>query len=226
MGQKKSKLLQFDDDIKTLKNELQTLKDLDKNQDGTITKNEFISWKNEQKVKMIDLEQKIEEQLNNKYAKILSEKDSQLMDSKNKIEELTKQINALKNMNTGLENKISHANSNNQNKDELNKLQELSKIKVDEFVEKLLNDENVNIGYLPDFVERQIYKNVFNLIIGLLNNTLSTTSVKLLGHELTFMITPEPEPQPPPISVEKTLLVPMNQSKTKKNHKKVNDLSI
>lgn len=197
MGQKKSTLLRLDGDIKTLKNELQTLKDLDKNQDGVITKDEFVSWKNEQKIKMVDLEKKIEEQLNNKYAKIISEKDSQLMDSKNKIEELTKQLNALKGMNLNLENKISHA----KNADNSDKLQELSKAKVDEFVEKLLNDENVNIGYLPDFVERQIYKNIFNLIIGLLNNTLSTTSVKLLGHELTFMITPDQpdgiEPQTP-----------------------------
>ena len=187
---KKSKLLSLSDDIKTLKNELQSLKDLDKNHDGIITKDEFLEWKNEQKGKMTDLEKKIEEQLNNKYAKIISEKDAQLVDSKNKIDELTKQMEALKNINSGLEAKLIHVDSPN-NTEALNKLQELSKAKIDEFVEQLLNDKNVNIGYLPDFVERQIYKNVFNLIIGLLNNTLSTASVKLLGHQLTFMITPE-----------------------------------
>lgn len=188
-SEKSNKMLELSYDIKLLQNELKSLKNLDKNQDGIITKDEFILWKNEQKVKMSDLEKKIEEQITSKYTKILSEKDSQIVDYKNKIEEMNKQMIALKNMNSNLEAKMLSSNAHNPN--ELAKLQELSNAKVDEFVDKLLNDKNVNIGYLPDFVERQMYKNIFTLLIGLINNTLSTTAVKLLGHQLTFMITPE-----------------------------------
>lgn len=190
MGGSSSKLYQLDTDIQILKNQLKELKDLDRNNDGIITKDEFIDWKDEQKNKMIELERKVEEQVSNKYNKMLIEKESEINENKHKIAELTKQIDALKNINSGLESKILTVQQHNVNIGD-HKLQELSKQRVDEFVEKLLSDNKVNIGYLPDFVERQIYKNVFNLMIGLMDNTLSSTSVKLLGHELTFNIKPE-----------------------------------
>ncbi|QKF94287.1 EF-hand domain-containing protein [Fadolivirus algeromassiliense] len=190
MGSSSSKLYQLSADIQQLKNQLQELKDLDKNNDGVITKDEFRSWKDEQKTKMIDLERRVEEQVANKYNKMLIEKQTEIAEANHKIAELTKQLEAMKNINTGLESKLTTTQQHNLQLAG-GKIQELSKQRIDEFVEKLLNDKNVNIGYLPDFVERQIYKNVFNLIVGLLDNTLSSTSVKLLGHELTFNITPE-----------------------------------
>jgi len=67
----------------------------------------------------------------------------------------------------------------------------ISKEKIDEYVEKLLTDENINIKYLPDFVERQIYRNVFNLMINLLENICETTNVSLLGHQITMGIKPQ-----------------------------------
>ena len=185
MGGSTSKMYQLDNDLQMLKAQLKDLKELDKNDDGVITKDEFITWKGEQKERMVELERKVEEQVSNKYNKMLIEKEGEITEGKRKIEELMKQVEALKTINGGLEK------ANVLKVQSGGKLQELSKQKVDEFVEKLLSNASVNIGYLPDFVERQIYRNVLNLLIGLLDSTLDSASVKFMGHEVTFNIKPE-----------------------------------
>lgn len=62
----------------------------------------------------------------------------------------------------------------------------LSKERLKDFVEKMIKDEDVNIDYLPDFVERKIYTNVFNLLINLLDETASTAGIDVLGHRIEF----------------------------------------
>lgn len=64
----------------------------------------------------------------------------------------------------------------------------LSKERLNEIVENMIQDENVNIDYLPDWVERKIYRNVFTILINLLDESLETTKVKLLGHQINFNI--------------------------------------
>jgi len=141
---------------------------------------------------MKELEEKVEEQFVKKYDKILSDKDIEILNANKKIEELTKQIDTLKNLNNMLDIKYHHDAIIDES-EEKEKQRQLSKEKVNEFVNNLLDDHAVNINYLPDFVEKQIYKNVFNLLIGLLNKSLGSISINFLGHELTFMITPEKE---------------------------------
>ena len=189
MGSSKSTLKKYSKEIQDLKNEMQALRSVDKNHDGVITKEEFTDWQKKQKTKMEEIEAKLEKEITNKYSKLLSEKDIELSNTKNKLDELTKQLNSLKTINTGLEKQAIETNEHKTV--ELDKIQELSKAKIDEFIEKLLADEKVNIGYLPDFVERQLYRNIFNMLIGLLKNVLSTTNIGLLGHQLTFSIQPE-----------------------------------
>jgi len=64
----------------------------------------------------------------------------------------------------------------------------LSKKRLKHFVETLIKDEDINIDYLPDFVERKIYENVFNLLINLLDETVGTTGIDVLGHRMEFNI--------------------------------------
>lgn len=68
--------------------------------------------------------------------------------------------------------------SSNQNKSDV------SRLKIEEFVDKMLEDENVNIKYLPDFVEKKIYINVFNLVLGLLDNLMDSTKIEFMGHHI------------------------------------------
>ena len=187
MGNKKSK--QLSNDILLLKNQLQELKNIDKNDDGFITKDEFLDWKKNQRDKLDELEKNIEKRVTDKYNKILVEKDLELNQTKNKMGELTKQLESLKNMNSMLEAKL--LDKNKTLEVENANLSEISKHKIDEFVEELLKNENVNIGYLPDFVERQIYKNIFGVLIGLMETTLKTTSINFLGHQMSFNVKPE-----------------------------------
>ncbi len=168
-------------EIQLLKEQIQSLmqKEARVVNSEMITKDEF----NLLKQKFEKLEEDVEKKVSMKYNQMLFDKDAQ-------INELAKQVESLKSINSGLELKIKNMIVDPTNPVS-NKINELSKAKIDEFVEKLLNDTNVNIKYLPDFVERAIYKNVLNLIIGLLNNTLNTVSIKFLGHQLTFDIMPD-----------------------------------
>ena len=123
--------------------------------------------------------------------------NNQNREYKKKISELNKQIDTLKYMNSSLTDKTINDSSdlsgvsNNMDLRE-NKLQlnELSKKRINAFVENMLNDKHVNIKYLPDFVEKQIYRNVFSLFMNVLDNILETTNLQFMGHSVTFDIKP------------------------------------
>lgn len=67
----------------------------------------------------------------------------------------------------------------------------LSSERVDEFVERLLQDPNISIKYLPDFVERQIYRNVFMVFMGLLQSIVDSSALEVIGHQLKFSLEPK-----------------------------------
>ena len=130
-----------------------------------------------------------EEKLKLEFEKL--EKDKTI----SRTDKLDKQVMLLKNINIILELRQNEINF------EINKIKnmnnlfekntcELSHIKIDEYIDSLLNNENVNIKYIPDIAERQIYRNVFTMIVNILDETLKQTSVKFLGHQLTFELKP------------------------------------
>ena len=40
-----------------------------------------------------------------------------------------------------------------------------SEEKIDEFVDKLLKNQSINMSLMPDYIEKQLYKNVFSIKI-------------------------------------------------------------
>lgn len=141
------------------------LSSLDYNRDGVVTKDELEQFKKD----------------------ILQNKEKELFEAKNEILELKKQIESLKEINSQLQSTQnimdtvqSHPNP-------------ISTKNIEIIVEKMLNDENVNIKYLPDFVERQLYKNMFKMILKLFDQITNNTSVNLLGHRLHVEMEPLPE---------------------------------
>lgn len=66
----------------------------------------------------------------------------------------------------------------------------ISRQRIDEFVEQMLQDPAINISYLPDVVERQIYRNVFQVMLGTLDKLLHDSSIRFLGHEITMSLRP------------------------------------
>ena len=113
--------------------------------------------------------------------------------------DLRKQIEILNNKLVNLETKHNTYVANNppitkeSNEKRVKKLSDISTAEIDKFVEEILKDPNVNIGYLPDWVERKIYKNVFTIALGLVDKFADTTSVKFLGHELKFDLVSDEE---------------------------------
>jgi len=143
---------------KKLEERLTLLEQVDKNNDMKITERELNKW----------WEDKMNSEKEKNKNLIL-----ELENSKKQIEDMKKIINNI------------DLSSNTIKKDNI---KELSKIKIEEFVEKLISDEQLNINWLPDYVERQIYFNVFNIIMRLLTDILEDTSLELIGHKIKFNI--------------------------------------
>ncbi len=106
-------------------------------------------------------------------------------------------------------------------KDKIEKkvLKEISRQKISDFVNVLLNDENINIQYLPDIVERQIYTNVLMIIFSLLNHSLDNFDINFLDHKLKCSF----NPTIPDSEIDETKII---INKTKKIKPKQNILDI
>ncbi len=87
------------------------------------------------------------------------------------------------------DNKKSEKSKKNKRKKSVN-LNHISEDKIDEFIDSVLKDQNINIDYLPDTVEKQIYKNVLLLIFNMMDKTFDHTSFKFIGHEIKLTIVP------------------------------------
>lgn len=181
------------DEINELREQLKELKSIDKNNDSIITREEVNEWIKKQKSEIDDFKRKI----SNDLAK---EKN---IESEAKYIEMKKQIESLQAINRSLEKKLGNSklietDSKDKGKDKdngktvINTVESnFSQKQIDIFIEKLLADPNVNIKYLPDFVERQLYRNIFTLIFGILQNLTDTTEIKLLGHKLMLRLIPD-----------------------------------
>ena len=62
---------------------------------------------------------------------------------------------------------------------------------IKKLVNHLLENDNINNTYIPDFIERKLYENIFTLLIGLLKDTLENANIKFLNQNIRFKITPE-----------------------------------
>ena len=61
---------------------------------------------------------------------------------------------------------------------------------INEIVERYLNNHLVNCKFIPDFIERKMYRNVLKMIMGILEDTIEKTEIHVLGHKINFTITP------------------------------------
>ena len=109
--------------------------------------------------------------------------DDLMIEYKQQISELKKQNKALMTFNKELR-KDMHAQQNVQRHAQHMPVNaSISTAVIKDYVQQMLDKEECNIGYIPDFVERQIYEKTFNMLLGLLEHTIETTSVNFMGHE-------------------------------------------
>lgn len=150
---------------------------IDQNGDGIITKEELDMWMVKQKEELNRFKQQIEESVRVKY-------EDELNSAKLEINSLKEEIKVLEQLNLSLKNEETDENTVSK----INK--QLSKIRIKHMVDEMLKDENVNIKFFPDWVERKIYINMFTLLLNALSRATDSTSLKILDHELTFDFKP------------------------------------
>ena len=57
-------------------------------------------------------------------------------------------------------------------------------------LDELLDNKEVNMCYLPDGVEKELYKNLLVYGLNIMKEVISTSKVQVVGHEITFTIKP------------------------------------
>lgn len=115
--------------------------------------------------------------------------DDLMIEYKQQISELQKQNKSLQQLNKELRKEL-HAIQHKQGHAEQMPINApVSMEVVKQYVSEMLEKEECNIGYIPDFVERELYEKMFTLLLGLLEHTIETTSVNFLGHEIRFYMT-------------------------------------
>lgn len=54
----------------------------------------------------------------------------------------------------------------------------------------MLENPEINIYGFPDAIEKQIYRNMFNMLLNMLDHTLDTSEIVLFGHKIVFDVKP------------------------------------
>ena len=67
---------------------------------------------------------------------------------------------------------------------------EISVENINKFIDELLNNKNINIKYIPDQAEREIYKNTFLIVMNVLNQTLKSSKIEFMGHQILLSLKP------------------------------------
>lgn len=181
MGNIFTKRNRTSEQLRALEARLTSLEHVDRDADGVVSKDEFELWKRQQEVDLEVFRQKVIDSEKLKHEKVMIKKDAEL-------KELKKELKALKKINENLK-KEEVEQIRTRIKDGLDE-DKLSEDQIKVFVDELLKDQDVNIGVIPDWAERRIYENVFNILINLLKKTVETSSIKFIGHEVGLEMRP------------------------------------
>ena len=193
-----------------IKNKINAYKEADANNDGIITKSEFKDWEKKYDTKIRDSVKRQRRRINrakkhfeqtiNKKQREITELTERLLANERTNNEMKKEITTLKTFNHKLHSDKSDllrsinfdlsSDTDNLEADlDVKKRRgQISREKINDFVETLLSDENINIRWMPDYVERQLYRNIFTILIGLVENMLDNASIEIIGHKIKMSI--------------------------------------
>lgn len=114
-----------------------------------------------------------------------------------KINKIQEENEYLKKVNITLENQIATLKSNSDSENGLSltslsskNIKILSEKKINEYIENILKNPDTNISWLPDIVEKKIYKNIITLSLNVLETTIENSNIELLGHKINFVLDP------------------------------------
>jgi len=59
---------------------------------------------------------------------------------------------------------------------------------IEDLVDELLQDESVNVAWLPDEIEREVYIAVIGLVLGIFEEVIQSLTINLYGHTITCKV--------------------------------------
>lgn len=147
---------------------------IDKNNDNTVSKQEFDEW-NEIMNNNIS-------KINNKFEQTISDKDKEIKLLKGYINGLEQDKEELEKYNQQLLLNFEHGIQ-----PEIVK-SIISKTKVRQYVKKILQDENINIKHFPDSIEEAIYTNVIYMVLKIINNFTECAEINIIDHKFRIVV--------------------------------------
>jgi chromosome segregation ATPase len=179
---------QLQSTVQQLQERLENIEKIDLNNDGVISKSEFEKWKLDG---LQDIKNAIKMDIRNEY-------EDKMINLNKNIDNLQKEIEALRSINRELEDNLHNKNTiiqklgaNIESNDDVKELVSmLSKEQINIYVEEMLANEETNIKYLPDVVERQIYRNMFKLTLKMLNKIMNSVSFEMINHKMSINMIP------------------------------------
>jgi hypothetical protein len=68
----------------------------------------------------------------------------------------------------------------------------ISDTAIEAFVAERLEDDDINNKFIPDFIEKRLYKNMMKFILQIVLVTVRKTKIELFGHEIAMTLRPSP----------------------------------
>mgnify|MGYP003980285791 FL=1 len=155
----------------------------------------------------------IRDQIRNELSLLSDETDKTIQSLKNDItnqesknthtiNKLTDENEYLKTINNTLEKEISVLKSNISSDGGLSltnlstsELRIISEKNVDVIIDKILSNPDTNIKWMPDVVEKKIYKNIAMIALNAFETTIENSGIHFLGQRIKFVMDPIiPEP--------------------------------
>jgi regulator of replication initiation timing len=122
----------------------------------------------------------------------------QVDDYRRRMDDIVRENTALKHYNERLRDQLHEVNLKLENiaSNQRKNLQSqpirasVSTEHIKQYVDEMLENQDINIYGFPDAIEKQIYRNMFNMLLNVVDHTLDTSEVVLFGHKIVFDIQP------------------------------------
>jgi len=167
---------------------------------GIVTRDELKKWEINYKNSILKLKKKNDRKMKknekefneikntvNKLNELLIKKDNEILELEKKIKCMQNKKDELEKNNITLLNQL---NATDKLNDINNKMIEsvISSTKVDEYVSFLLDNKILNLEYVPDWIEKPIYKNVILIVLNIFDRMAQGATINLLGHRMRVII--------------------------------------
>jgi len=152
---------------------------IDQNNDNIISRDEFDSWNYEMRENINKIKNKNKEIIT-QFEKSIADKNKEINELKNYIQTLEQTTEELQKSNNKLSNQSDYKT------EEIKSI--INKVKVRQYVKKILKDEQININGMPDRIEQAIYTNIIYIIMQMISDITQDSQLKFINHNFRVVI--------------------------------------